>query len=118
MASSSSEGNDISEATIDSSLSYGHGILESDEEEEKPPSLDLGAIEPYMYEPVASESDTESDCEHKDSTVLERRSGIELSVFIMHTFFCTILHCCTYLGVCAGQYCIAMSTNQEYNLLL
>ena len=46
-----------------------------------------------MYEPVASESDTESDCEHENSRGLERRSGIEWSVFVMYALFCIILQC-------------------------
>ena len=90
MAGSSSERSDISEATIDSSSSYGCRMLESDEEEVRSPSLDPGAIEPYMYEPFASDSDTEGDREHEDSRALKRRSGTEWSVFIMHTLFSTI----------------------------
>ena len=65
MASSTSKRSDIIKATIESSSIYDCRILTSDEEEKRLPPLDLGTIEPYMYEPVANDSDTESDLKHK-----------------------------------------------------
>ena len=73
-STSGESGESISEQSLSCSLSTS-GSDESELDESRGP--EHGAIEPYMFEPVASESEEIGESDHDGSEVEERRDNTD-----------------------------------------